>query len=136
MSDGAPRQPLSPASGSQYLIGSFFDNGNPIHLMLMNASRLASIVLAIVFFVIMYFSFAESGENILLLLLYLFFCIMLIWYGDELGNLTGVTFGEFAAPRTLHEQSEDRLEFVFTSRKWSMLTAASAAELGFHEYCG
>lgn len=67
--------------------------------MSMNKPRLASIALAIVFFVVMYCGFATSGEDLLFLSLYLFFCIILIWYGDELGSLTGVTFGEFAAPR-------------------------------------
>jgi hypothetical protein len=65
----------------------------------MNPSRLASIALAIVFFALVHFGFAASGEDLLFLFLYLFFCIMLIWYGDELGSLTGVTLGEFAAPR-------------------------------------
>ena len=65
----------------------------------MSTSRLVSIALAVVFFVVVYYSFAATGEDLLFLLLYLFFCIMFIWYGDELGSLTGVTFGEFAAPR-------------------------------------
>jgi hypothetical protein len=55
-------------------------------------------MIAVVFLVIAFVFIAENAGDRLLLILYLAACISLIWFGDELGGLTGVRFGDIESP--------------------------------------
>jgi len=64
----------------------------------MDKSRIISITLAGMFYLLGILCLFESVKDYILLFLYLFFCISLIWYSDEFGSLTGVRFGSFFDP--------------------------------------
>lgn len=65
---------------------------------MMDRSRFISLMIAIIFLVLAFVFIAENTEDRLIIFLYLAVCISLIWFGDELGGLTGVRFGDIESP--------------------------------------
>lgn len=65
----------------------------------MSKRRLISLAGAVVIYCAAWLVVLESPEDRLFFLLYLAFCILLIWYGDFIGGLTGTHFGDLMSPR-------------------------------------
>jgi len=66
--------------------------------MLVEKSRIISLTLAGIFYLLGILFLFETVKDFVLFFMYLFFCISLIWHGDEFGSLTGIRFGSFFDP--------------------------------------
>ena len=64
----------------------------------MTTPRIISLACAALFYLLGYLYTFDSTAAYIEFFIYLFFCIMLIWYGDELGSITGVKFGHIISP--------------------------------------
>ena len=64
----------------------------------MPLDRFISLIIGIIYFALACIFMSDDAEGILLSLAYIISALALIWYGDDLGRLTGVRFGTYPDP--------------------------------------